>query len=77
MKNKILLTLSIILSIIVVFYTTKLMDMTSTISYEFNENVRTCIMLFNMGIMFSAFAFSIIVVYYFYKKTVTNNSIIS
>ena len=77
MKNKILLALSVILSIVVVFYTTQLMDWTSTIANQFNQNVRTCIMLFNMSIMFGSFALCVFVMFYFYKKAVTNYNLIS
>lgn len=73
MKNKILLTLSLLVSIITMCLLTVVMDKLSTFANQFNEQIRTVFMLFNMGIMFGIAVGCILLVFYCYSKIVTNS----
>lgn len=73
MKNKILLTLSLLVSIITMYLLTEVMDKLSTFANQFNEQIRTVFMLFNMGIMFGVAVSCVLLVFYCYSKIVTNS----
>lgn len=73
MKNKILFTLSVLVSIVVMVLLTEIMDKLSTFANQFNEQIRTVFMLFNMGIMFGVAVSCFLLVFYCYSRTVTNS----
>ena len=75
MKQKTLLILSILASLVAVFYTTEFMEAVSNYANQYGEIIRTAGMMLNLSVMMLVFICCIFLVFNRYQKCVTNSQL--